>query len=141
MSNRADDLLAAARDCDAEGLEGHALRRYRALDRHLSAGGTPPEAWREGPDAPTEPIGHSEAIIRAAEIMGMDPADLTERLMAEPQRRYRIGDPDPTPDAPVDAYCSATMGPGMTFYVCTWLPGHEDDHVSGDGNRILAVWR
>jgi hypothetical protein len=27
---------------------------FRALDAHLSAGGTPPEAWREGPDAPAD---------------------------------------------------------------------------------------
>jgi hypothetical protein len=26
--------------------------RFRALDDHLSGGGRPPEAWREGPDAP-----------------------------------------------------------------------------------------
>jgi hypothetical protein len=26
----------------------------RALDAHLSAGGIPPEAWREGPDAPAD---------------------------------------------------------------------------------------
>lgn len=25
---------------------------FEALDSHLSAGGTPPEAWSEGPDAP-----------------------------------------------------------------------------------------
>jgi hypothetical protein len=25
---------------------------FRALDSHLSAGGRPPEAWAEGPDAP-----------------------------------------------------------------------------------------
>jgi hypothetical protein len=52
----ADALLAAARQCADEGLEGHALRRYRKLDDLLSAGGAPPEAWREGPDAPDLPL-------------------------------------------------------------------------------------
>jgi hypothetical protein len=27
---------------------------FRALDAHLSAGGIPPEAWREGSDAPAD---------------------------------------------------------------------------------------
>jgi hypothetical protein len=27
-------------------------RMFRDLDAHLTAGGIPPEAWREGPDAP-----------------------------------------------------------------------------------------
>lgn len=59
--NRADALLDAARLCAAEGLTGHALRRYRALDAHLSAGGSPPEAWREGPDAPE--CGHNNESL------------------------------------------------------------------------------
>jgi hypothetical protein len=46
-TNRADDLLIAARECAEEGLEGHALRRYRALDQHLSNGGDLPREWEQ----------------------------------------------------------------------------------------------
>jgi hypothetical protein len=43
-----DALLTAARECAEEGLEGHALRRYRRLDKLLSEGAAPlPEAWRQ----------------------------------------------------------------------------------------------
>jgi hypothetical protein len=34
-------------------------RMFRELDAHLSAGGNPPEAWREGPDAPLPDPGFS----------------------------------------------------------------------------------
>jgi hypothetical protein len=33
-------------------LLGYLADEVEELDAHLSAGGTPPEAWREGPDAP-----------------------------------------------------------------------------------------
>jgi hypothetical protein len=49
----ADALLTAARECAAEGLEGHALRRYRKLDELLSGGKiTLPEAWSRAPLSP-----------------------------------------------------------------------------------------
>ena len=33
---------------------GSLIEAFQDLDAHLSAGGTPPEAWREGPDAPAD---------------------------------------------------------------------------------------
>lgn len=45
-----DALLAAARECAEEGLEGHALRRYRRLDELLSKGEAAlPGAWVRAP--------------------------------------------------------------------------------------------
>jgi hypothetical protein len=49
-ANRADDLLARLRELPLT--PGEFRRAFDALDAHLSAGGNPPEAWREGPDAP-----------------------------------------------------------------------------------------
>lgn len=40
-----DELLAAARDCYNDGLEGHALRRYHKLDELLSKGDPLPHDW------------------------------------------------------------------------------------------------
>lgn len=41
-------------------LAGH----FRRFDSHLSAGGSPPEAWREGPDEPYMDEGHDERPAR-----------------------------------------------------------------------------
>lgn len=59
---KADDLLAQIREdvatygdiLDRSHLDSveRFFRAVRDLDDLLSAGGTPPEAWREGPDAP-----------------------------------------------------------------------------------------
>lgn len=60
-TGRADDMLARIRalavairtDRDIDASVAWSLADAVAeLDAHLSAGGTPPEAWREGPDAP-----------------------------------------------------------------------------------------
>lgn len=48
------------------------------LDAQLSGGGQPPEAWREGPDAP--PRGHKDRLIMAADLLNMDPNDLMTAL-------------------------------------------------------------
>lgn len=57
----ADGLLGIARERQARILSATRVdpedartlaRAFRELDIHLSAGGTPPEEWREGPDAP-----------------------------------------------------------------------------------------
>lgn len=57
MTNRADALLADLRYLRTLPPESNPLARdladkFAELDAHLSAGGAPPEAWREGPDAP-----------------------------------------------------------------------------------------
>jgi hypothetical protein len=52
-TSQTDALLAAARDCAKDGLDGHALRRYRKLDELLSSGrATLPEAWSRAPLPP-----------------------------------------------------------------------------------------
>lgn len=56
MNNRADDLLTKLRrlmeHSRTVGGQVYMVDLFADLDAHLSAGGTPPEAWREGPDAP-----------------------------------------------------------------------------------------
>jgi hypothetical protein len=49
-SARADELLSQLRELPLT--PGEFRRTFDALDAHLSAGGTPPEAWSEGPDEP-----------------------------------------------------------------------------------------
>lgn len=60
-----DDLLTAARQCAAEGLEGHALRRYRKLDDLLTAGGRLPAAWAPAADESRGPGEHTADCTRA----------------------------------------------------------------------------
>lgn len=50
----------------------------------------------------------------------------------------RAGDPDPTPDMPVDDYCG-TLGP-HEHRSCTWPVGHEGPHVAGNGQIVMEVW-
>lgn len=57
----ADAMLADARTCAAEGLEGHALRRYRKLDEMMTRGGRLPEAWAPAAFAERE-AARTEAI-------------------------------------------------------------------------------
>jgi hypothetical protein len=50
-------------------------------------------------------------------------------------RRYRPGDPDPTPD--FGGGCSAQVS-GLA---CTWSAGHPSpQHVAGGAGRVLATW-
>jgi len=50
----------------------------------------------------------------------------------------RVGDPDPTPEAPPHGYCEVQHE--TLAVVCTWEPGHSGDHVAGDGAEVVAVW-
>lgn len=66
MANTADRLLAELRtmtrivhDSRHDEMTLSLVASIDALDAHLSAGGTPPEAWREGPDAPAEDSDYS----------------------------------------------------------------------------------
>lgn len=45
-------------------------RIVRMLDAHLTAGGTPPEAWREGPDAPE--LDDEPAVYAIRRVPGSD---------------------------------------------------------------------
>jgi hypothetical protein len=72
-------------------------------------------------------------------------AATTRALPAGPS--YRVGDPDPSGaggDRPRDGVCRAqhpATGPGWSgSWICTWSPGHEGEHVAGDGLTVLAVW-
>lgn len=52
--------------------------------------------------------------------------------------RYRVGDPDPTPNlAEGEPYCTAETGPG---WFCNWHRGHRGAHVASNGTLITAVW-
>ncbi len=51
--------------------------------------------------------------------------------------RYRVGDPDPTPDG--NDPCGARDPNGVG--VCTWPRGHQHpQHVAGTGDHVGAVW-
>lgn len=71
-------------------------------------------------------------------------------IRLEDDVKYKVGDPDPTPDGlganGPSGYCAAETdskhskyGSHVT-YGCTWPDGHEGNHVAGDGDTILAVW-
>jgi len=52
------------------------------------------------------------------------------------ERRYSVGDPDPTPDGS-ENLCEAQRD-GL---VCTWPADHDHpQHVAGAGDEIVAVW-
>jgi len=61
MTSTADQMLDRMRRIVERGISHRdattrqIANAFTELDAHLTAGGTPPEAWREGPDAPTEP--------------------------------------------------------------------------------------
>lgn len=60
--------------------------------------------------------------------------------------RYKVGDPDPTPDSVLMAEaCLAEKqedDPRQPWtYTCTWpLTRHPDQHVAGGGGKVWAVW-
>ena len=51
-----------------------------------------------------------------------------------------VGDPDPTVDAAGGEgdFCLARGPKG--YFLCTWLTGHDGDHVAGTGDVIAEVW-
>jgi hypothetical protein len=51
---------------------GFLVNAIRELDAHLSAGGAPPEAWREGPDAPGADSGYGFTGWEAEADLGND---------------------------------------------------------------------
>jgi hypothetical protein len=83
LTNFAETSPSALDGPTAVALATDLSRLVRELDTHLSAGGTPPEAWREGPDAPASTVSETDAMLSAARQC----AD--EELKDHALRRYR----------------------------------------------------
>lgn len=84
------------------------------------------------------------AVLAIVDAVREGPTPLRDCIAAlAPQlqpRRYKVGDPDPTPDLiPEIGFCDAETAGGR--FVCSWPAGHDGDHVCGsDDAEILAVW-
>lgn len=100
-------------------------------------------------DAPGEPAygctwpsahtGEHIATTPDGEIMAIWPWNFGRNPEAEPV--YHEGDHDPTPDSTNgDFFCGFTFSGSHEAHVqCTWPPGHEGQHVAGDGDYVVGV--
>jgi hypothetical protein len=146
-------------DDDEEVRRAHAAEvaeHFDVLDSHLSAGGWPPEAWREGPDAPDHPpvwwepgeegqeppdgfglFAHWSTVHDGVNVE-MDVPDglrvtvhYNEWLAVD-----AVAGEAPNHGEPLDnrarGVCGARhtdmTGPWTHHFFCTQGPGHEGDH-------------
>lgn len=91
------------------------------------------EVLRETSGFPVNPSGPDLRSLMTRAIKA-------DRAQRETAPRYKVGDPDPTPDDTGEAdWCRSEHG----GYSCTWDRGHGGQHVSGTGHEegeIVAVW-